>query len=264
MKIYSYNNGSASAKALAAALNTRLVKHEGKPIRFQGPLINWGNSRDIVRHIECGGCLNPPNAVRNAVNKLHAFRLMEGSVSIPPFTDDRGEAINWLNSNRTVVVRNKLTGHSAEGLEIVAPNEAGEHDDLQQAPLYTLYIKKNNEYRVHVFKHGEEYFPFFVQRKARKLDVPDDQVNWQVRNLAGGFIYSHVNVEAPENVISEAKRAITALGLDFGAVDVITTKRGEAFVLEVNTACGLEGTTLEKYAEQFRQVQTGQPLEEHT
>lgn len=258
MKIYSYNNGSASAKALAAALNIKLLKHEGKPIRFQGPLINWGNSRDIVRHIECGGCLNPPDAVRNAVNKLQAFKMMEGKVTTPPWSESLEEALKWRMAGDAIVARYKLTGHSAEGLEIFPTDK--DLENVRKAPLYTKYIKKEHEYRIHVFR-GEV---FFVQRKARKLDVPDDHVNWQVRNLAGGFIYSHVNVEAPENVKEEAKRAITALGLDFGAVDVITTRRGEAYVLEVNTACGLEGTTLEKYAEQFRAVQSGEPLEEHT
>jgi glutathione synthase/RimK-type ligase-like ATP-grasp enzyme len=255
LKLYSYNNGSASAKALAAALDIRILKHEGKPIRFRGPLINWGNSKNITRHIECGGCLNPPEAVRNAVNKLQAFRLMSEGVNIPEFTESHQEAVNWLNEGSTIVIRNKLNGHSAEGLEIVNPNEAGEHDDLPEAPLYTKYIKKQHEWRIHVFKHDGVPEVFFVQRKARKLDVPDEEVNWQVRNLAGGFIYSHVNVEAPENVKSEATNAIMALNLDFGAVDVITKKNGEAYVLECNTACGLQGSTLEAYAEQFRRVQ---------
>lgn len=252
MKLYSYNNGSASAKALAAALNIRILKHEGKPIRFRGPLINWGNSKNITRHIECGGCLNPPEAVRSAVNKLQAFQLMQGRVSTPEWSEDAGEALQWLGEGFNVVVRHKLTGHSAEGLQILNGDTITLVPD---APLYTKYIKKKDEWRIHVFKHDGVPEVFFVQRKARKLDVPDEEVNWQVRNLAGGFIYSHVNVEAPENVKSEAMNAIMALNLDFGAVDVITKKNGEAYVLECNTACGLQGSTLEAYAEQFRRVQ---------
>lgn len=252
MKIYAYNNGSKSAKSLAEALDIRILKHEGKPIRFKGPLINWGNSHDIKRHIECGGCLNPPNAIRNAVNKLQAFKLMEGKVSIPPWTEQLQEAVNWLSEDDTVVVRNKLNGHSAEGLEIFKPMDLFDKV-VPKAPLYTKYIKKDQEYRIHVFQ-GKV---FFEQRKARKKDVPDDQVNWQVRNLKGGFIYSHVNVIAPENVKAEAIKAVEALGLDFGAVDVITKKNGDCYVLEVNCAPGLgeEGaTTLEKYAEQFKKL----------
>ncbi|MNY63636.1 hypothetical protein D3C86_2006230 [compost metagenome] len=47
--------------------------------------------------------------------------------------------------------------------------------------------------------------------------------------------------------------AVNAIGLTFGAVDVIWNEyRHQAYVLEVNTAPGLTGTTLEKYAEAFR------------
>ena len=40
----------------------------------------------------------------------------------------------------------------------------------------------------------------------------------------------------------------------FGAVDMIVTKSGKWYVLEANTACGLENTTLEKYVEQFKHL----------
>ena len=44
--------------------------------------------------------------------------------------------------------------------------------------------------------------------------------------------------------------AIKALGLDFGAVDIIYNEaEDQHYVLEVNTAPGLEGTTLQKYTE---------------
>ncbi|MNY81884.1 hypothetical protein D3C86_2236870 [compost metagenome] len=49
--------------------------------------------------------------------------------------------------------------------------------------------------------------------------------------------------------------AVNALGLDFGAADVIwNDHRKQAFVLEVNTAPGLTGTTLEKYAKALKEI----------
>jgi D-alanine-D-alanine ligase-like ATP-grasp enzyme len=53
-------------------------------------------------------------------------------------------------------------------------------------------------------------------------------------------------------VTSEAIKAVNCLGLYFGAADVIwNDKEQRAYVLEVNTAPGLEGTTLENYANAF-------------
>jgi len=44
--------------------------------------------------------------------------------------------------------------------------------------------------------------------------------------------------------------AVDALCLDFGAVDIIYNEHEDKYyVLEVNSAPGLEGTTLEKYVE---------------
>jgi glutathione synthase/RimK-type ligase-like ATP-grasp enzyme len=49
-----------------------------------------------------------------------------------------------------------------------------------------------------------------------------------------------------------AVHCVSALGLDFGAVDVIENKKG-SWILEVNTAPGLEGQTLEVYRSAFEQ-----------
>ena len=47
-----------------------------------------------------------------------------------------------------------------------------------------------------------------------------------------------------------ALNAIEDLQLDFGAVDVVVSGYSDnSFVLEVNTAPGIEGTTVKKYVE---------------
>lgn len=245
MKLYSYNQGSQSAKALAEALGIKRIKHEGKHIKIKDVLINWGCS-NITRSLQhVGGILNTPESIAKAVNKLSSFRTMEGKVTIPEFTESRDEAVKWLGEGITVVARATLTGHSGQGITIHEPADA----QLPNVPLYVKYIKKEYEYRVHVFQ-GKV---FFVQKKVRKLEVPDDQVNWAIRNLKGGFVYANKDIECPAQAALQAVAAIESLGLDFGAVDIIYNKRSDKyFVLEVNTACGLEGTTLIKYVEQFQ------------
>ncbi|MCS5737426.1 hypothetical protein, partial [Herbiconiux daphne] len=53
--------------------------------------------------------------------------------------------------------------------------------------------------------------------------------------------------------------AMAAVGLDYGAVDIITN-REEAWVLEVNTAPGMEGVTLEKYTAAISQFVSGEEI----
>src|SRR5690606_3093878 len=157
------------------------------------------------------------------------------------------QAEAWLNGgNTTIVCRTVLNGHSGQGIVL-----ASKPEELVDAPLYTVYVKKDQEYRLHV--SGDKVF--FVQRKARKREVPDDQVNWQIRNHQNGFIYANQDVQVSDEMKNTAIAAVAALGLDFGAVDMLTTKKGDHCVLEVNTACGLAGTTLDKYVEMIKEYQ---------
>lgn len=265
MKLYAYKQGSKSAKALAEALGIKRIKHEGEQLVMKGYVLNWGASklaRKIIPERVFGQplILNDPENVALAANKLSTFKALSAAgVSVPEWCDDPNWANDvWAGNGHTVVVRNKLNGHSGEGIEIFDPkNEPKDEDGVNftnfnfQAPLYTKYIQKKEEYRIHVFQ-GDA---FFVQRKARKLDVPEEEVNWKVRNLAGGFIFANKGVVVPDVAKQEAINAVNALGLDFGAVDIILGTDGVYYVLEVNTACGLEGTTLTKYVEKFQQFQ---------
>lgn len=244
MKLIPYKAGSASAKALATALDIKRLRTEGSTINLRGQrVINWGCS-SIERQLVNAQIINNPQAIAKSVNKLTAFTFMgEGDVEVPEFSTDIADARNWISDGRKVVCRTKLSSYGGEGIVIAETLE-----QLVEAPLYVRYMPKDQEYRVHVM-NGEV---FFVQRKARKMDVPDDQVNWQVRNLAGGFIYANQDVETSDEVRANAIRAVASLGLDFGAVDILVTPKGRCFVLEVNTACGLAGTTLDRYVEAFR------------
>lgn len=246
LKLLAYNNGSASANALAGSLSIKKLRQERSTWKGKegDVVINWGRSSPHSSFEGPARVLNDHRAIAIASNKLKSLQaLKEAGVPIPEFTTSKAIAREWANIAETVVVcRTILTGHSGAG--IVLANNGREVVD---AKLYTEYLKKIHEYRIHIL--GDH--SVFVQRKARNREVPDDQVNWQIRNHANGFIFAHLDVNVPDRVIDIARKAVKALGLDFGAVDLIVNKNREAYVLEVNTACGLEGTTLEKYTEYF-------------
>lgn len=243
--IYPYRKGSKSVKALREN-GFKSIKLENS--RFKGrpnkTVINYGSSSLPEEVLKCR-VINSPEAVSKAANKLTAFKAMaEHGVRVPFFTEHLREA---LAEGGTFVARTRLTGHSGQGIFIFDTDD----EEVPVAPLYVQYIKKKQEYRIHVFM-GEV---IDIQRKARKLDVPDEEVNWQVRNLEGGFIYAREGVELGEEPRLQALAAVESLGLDFGAVDVIWNEReDEYYVLEVNTAPGLTGTTIEKYVEAFRGI----------
>lgn len=248
--IYSHNPYSQGAKELSKALGVKRIRHDNS--KFKGAnrhtVINWGSAA-LPDQVAACHILNKPEAIRNASNKLKSFELFqEAGVSIPLFFTTKAEASAYIqeDDSRSVVCRTVLNGHS--GVGIVMADSA---DALVDAPLYTAYVKKQEEYRYHVFM-GKVVD---IQRKARKMDVPKEEVNWQVRNLDGGFIFAREGVVENAVASENAIMAVEALGLDFGAVDLIWNKKDDAYyVLEVNTAPGLAGTTLDGYAQRFKEV----------
>lgn len=246
--MYCWKQGSKGGKDLAASLDIKRISHNNS--KFTGgkdyTVINWGSSNPPYSVVQ-SNVLNHPEAIGNASNKLKAFKLMKaGGVRVPNFTTDPNVAAILLNEGHTVVVRHKLQGHSGEGIEIINGG-----NKLPDAPLYVQYVPKHQEYRVHVL--GDKII--CTQRKARKNDVPDEQVDWNVRNLKGGFIFARNDGHVVKDQgLKEAVLTIEALGLDFGAVDLIyNEKMDKYFVLEVNTAPGLVGTTLEDYTKAFKE-----------
>ncbi len=245
--LYPYKQASEGGKALAEALDLKRIaltnsKFKGAPEKF---VINWGSST-LPEEVQKCKVLNKAEAVALASNKLHTFTRLEGADIMPAFTTDIDRAASWIRSHKSIIVeRHVLQGNSGDGIRIVE-----DWHDLQRCPLYVLYIPKKQEYRVHVLA-GEVVD---VQRKARRHDVPDDQINWRVRNHDNGFVFArHEELgEVPARVLTNAVRAVQGLRLDFGAVDVVyNEKAGKAYVLEVNTAPGMTGETLEGYARRF-------------
>lgn len=250
-KIYPYIGGSRSAKALALALGGKVLKKQGSKYRYkEGDIvINWGAGDSPWTSVDGKQVANQPEAIRNASNKLTAFNAFkEHNVSIPEFTTDKVVAQGWVRDGTVVMCRTKLQGHSAEGLVV-----AEKVEDVVNAPLYTKYVPKKHEYRVHVLRgpNNPEGSIIVIQRKAKRHDA--EKVDYKVRNLANGFVYVLDDVaHVPASVLEESRKAVQALGLAFGAVDVIYNERANSsYVLEINTAPGLEERTAEAYANAF-------------
>lgn len=209
-------------------------------------VINWGASQLLERmRVTDTRIVNTPKQVKIAGNKLFAFQALQGgpNIRIPEFTTDRTVAQEWVPQSG-VVVRHVLSGHSGNGIEVVREGE------LPRAPLYTKLLKKKKEFRVHVMD-GEV---IDVQEKRKRSDY-EGEFDSTVRNYHTGWVYCRGNIEQPDGLAEQAIGAVQALGLDFGAVDILYNQHyNTCTILEVNTAPGLEGTTITNYEQAFRRL----------
>lgn len=207
-------------------------------------IINYGNRRYPESFFGQATVLNNLRALNQAANKLTALNTMSAAgISVINYTSDYAVATSWL-SNSVVYARATLTGHSGEGITVHLP---GSTTDVMPSglPLYTQGIQgPRREWRVHIFNGVITY----VQKKIRRNGYREDpNYREDVRNHHTGWVYSNQFNDAPnDEVLRNAVKAVESLGLDFGAVDVIS-KGTDAWVLEVNTAPGLTGTTLDTY-----------------
>jgi glutathione synthase/RimK-type ligase-like ATP-grasp enzyme len=238
LKIFPYKIGSLSAKKLARALKVLRVGNYYNAKRSD-TIVNWGSSTPPhFRWMEQD--LNKPHAIALASNKLNTFLEYRSKsfTHIPQWTTNPSEAKHWLDLGLKTYCRTKLSSHSGNGIII-----CNDGDTLVSAPLYTLHSKHKDEYRVHIFK-GEV---LDVQKKKKRNGFI--RTSSGIRNHSNGWVYARSNVAIPDMLSTIAIQAVNLLGLDFGAVDIghrlIDNK---FFVFEVNTAPGLEGSTLDKYS----------------
>lgn len=259
IRVLPYQSYSKSAKALAEALGAKRLKLVNSKFKakYDDLIINWGNSGaskyvdDMTCHLEYPDNVKGFNwyspGLARATNKLEFFRHFTGRDWLPQFWTDASEI---PDEAFPIVCRTVLNGHSGDGIVI-----AHSRDDLVPAPLYVKYIKKEDEYRVHIGTYNDgagnnESCLIDLQQKKRRLDHPNP--DWQVRNHANGFIYARENVDPPLSVVAAAVECLEGSGLDFAAIDVIWNEHeAKPYVLELNTAPGLEGTTLERYVSYF-------------
>ena len=257
--IVPYKLASKGAKSLRNALRIA----QNKPVLYVSPaskfyqprwtdyIINWGNSNEWP-WIN----LTDKKPWKNVTNKLTFFKMVDehnktfkdSFVNIPDWTTDDEIAWEWVNDNNdTVFARTILNGHSGKGIRVITKEEGV----MYEAPLYVKYKKKRHEYRVHFAQENAGAYVVIdiTQKKKRK---GFENVNTKIRNHQNGWVYAREDIYLPEDLKTQALNAALCSKLPFGAVDLIwNEKENKSYVLEINSAPGIEGTTLQKYVNFF-------------
>ena len=249
--IYPYKMGSKSAKILAQRI-TMILRNRVRRVKVDGIyrpthrsfILNWGN-REIPFWEWTGQWINNTRNVALASNKADAFQMFKNAgIPTPDWTTDVSVAQGWLNEDHIVLSRTLLTSHSGRGIII---NNSKESNKIVRAPLYVKYKKKRKEFRVHVF--NGQIIDLIEKRKFRVARRPETYTNF-IRTYINGWVFCRDLVVEPSELRQLALDSVAALGLNLGACDIIwNEKENKCYTLEVNTAPGLEGTTLERYSQ---------------
>ena len=222
------NTGSQSAKRIAEGL-TPLVKHkvfrrkDAKPGYLN---LLYGDLKDKVYQYEW---------------------FNQQKLPAPAFTKSKSEAAKWISEGNVIFCRTLTKSQEGKGIVVA---ETGQ--ELCNAPVYTAYVKKKSEFRVHIFKNKV----VSVLEKRRKKEFAGES-DPRIRNTANGYVFCHDNVVEPPGLRDLALKSRKVTASDFAGVDIGYNEHyDELFVIEVNSAPGIEGSNVDRYIEAIKQEYT--------
>jgi hypothetical protein len=239
---------SVTGRALLDALKEQDVDIRGGtrlPEGELGVLIRWGATAPIGRKPR--RVLNSMKAIQAASNKREALEVLrQAGINVPVVyaAGSLGRIAKWPVLGRK--------DHHVGANDIVLCLQARDVDRAEQqlgCTHFTEYVPTKAEYRVHVFGDA------IIKISQKILTDPDQATQPWIRNLGAGYTFRQSEIRLTGASRGMAIDAVNALGLTFGAVDLIVGDDDKAYVLEVNTAPGLQtDTSLDAYLEQFKQA----------
>lgn len=300
--ILAYNKFSASAKMLKQTLlnlNTesavRIVGAETwmgwtpsykKQFLLKNKInliLNWGCKDHVFMNTQYPENTQIANLTTTGLqNKLDFFRHLTSGANkvsgwLPMWTTEPTKVVSDIlasNGENTWVGRKYTNASGGAGIKFYTAQNYMDIKNVDGAwPLYTQYIQKRDEYRVHfIQKHGDVEPELYWQKKKllktsgqlyNSMSTEDKAKSemYKIRNLDHGWVFSgNIDYDTlPVKVIKCANAVIKKIvsiqnssHLKFGAIDLIyNSKQNSAYALECNSAPGLCEPTAKFYAQEF-------------
>jgi len=236
--IYPFKRTSDGAKLLKSTIKAEWID-DGERAGDRDVVINWGNGYHGTRPWR--NILNKGRAIMDSVHKINMLkRFDENDISTYDWTTYQETVKRWLKQGDTVYAREIDYGCDGAGITVLQ----GANAVVPYAMLYGRRFPAVREFRVNVaFGKAIDV----CEKKRRSGTSPDPLVR-----CGEDWVYCRNNLaDYPDELPKEAAKAIPAVGLDFGGVDVGLSADGRTCVFEVNTAPWLGTVIAHAYKEAF-------------
>lgn len=231
-------------------------------------IVRLGSTTELEdgrKRVEC----NSVEAVKNSSNKLlMKTKFKENDIITPDwwvfsqnqfrkFNNDSPEAVTQIELLPFPLIAKHIYGSRNSGNTFIKTLEALKAfmvDKNHSRYIYEKYFGAVREYRLHV----NEQECFYACRKMLKRDTPEE--NRWYRNDSNCVWIKEDNPlfnkpSSWDDIIKESIKALKAVGLDVGAVDVKVKESGTSFkILEINSAPSFGEITLQKYIEVIPEI----------
>ncbi len=251
-------------------------------------VIGWGTKISKDHNLK-QLLLNDPNHIRKNRNKKTAMELMmKGGCNISHFTSANKSAAELDAGALKFPLIGRTNFHQGGKGFWTILNRVHHDVAMNEGCEYMQnYIDIVEEYRLHIFDGKVIYAvkkikranlgEAFVNQYKEKIcnaaakgnkEVDEKTIDYVLHKLAKtmlpkpdmiirsnmrGWRFSKIklNLINKSKVAEQAKKAVKALNLTFGAVDCCIDSAGKCWVLEVNSGPGLQGSTLAAYISAF-------------
>lgn len=216
-------------------------------------VIRWGNVEDIpvagkekLRRVLSGSnnLLNKASGIKSASHKFNTLQVLkDAGVNVPAFSR------TFNNDILPALGRKNYHARANDMQLILQPMDIKYYNILGNTfDYYVKYVPVKREYRVHIFNNNAILFNRKLFQEEQNKYVPF------LRNHENGFIFAALEQDDVRSKLEDiGVKAVTALGLNFGAVDVIRDLNDKYYVLEVNTAPGIS-SAYTSYAQAIDQL----------
>jgi hypothetical protein len=166
-----------------------------------------------------------------------------------------------IASKYSIVCYKYTSSCGGNGVTVVTPEEV-----LPTVRLYSEYIPKKVEFRVHVNSQTNKYL---ILQKKLPSDIERTKERLNIRSHANGWIYSseitpkYKELIKDVNLVTSARALLDRCKLDYGVVDVGVDASDRIFLIEINTAPGIEKEdTLNYYKDLFKALMKNEITEQ--
>lgn len=235
---------SVTGKALAEKLG---IQGGTQPPKIKHNfIIRWGSTARIP--LKPGRIINKLANVALTADKLQASRTLANAGVTTPEIFTTAQANELKGYIKLPALGRRI--HHTQGRDIILCLQA---IDVRRAinrgesDYFIIYIPTKREFRIHVFNNK-------IIRVNQKL-LRDGGI-WVpfIRNFENGYVFGLPKKPLLPDQEQLAIKAVSTLGLDFGAVDLVVSDDDKSYVLEVNTAPALIDNGLEIYEAEFRKI----------
>lgn len=198
--------------------------------------------------------LNRASAIRVSADKLKMKQAFKAAgVRTSEWLADPYQVPNtqWQN----VIVKPRF-GRKGRGIIVIPRDEFVPEDFDTGGFIFEKYYKYKYEYRIHTSRATKCFLAF---RKSLVQDRVNESNKW-VRNSTNCVFLKQENPKffTPSNfedMVAECQKALIAVGLDIGALDVIySPTTGDFRILETNSAPGLASLGIEAYKQEISKL----------